>query len=131
MTLAYGRDTSDAGAAAKDITITTTLGITERLYQRLENYGNAGDGLITEEINRLSAQNLDTTDKIATLEARLVIYQNTLIEKYAAMERAITQAQGVADQHRSEEHTSEIQALMRNSYAVFCLEKKNDNNRKQ
>src|SRR3546814_7320348 len=87
MTLAYGRDTSDAGAAAKDITITTTLGIAERLYQRLENYGNAGDGLITEEINRLSAQNLDTTDKIATLEARLVIYQNTLIEKYAAMEQ--------------------------------------------
>src|SRR3546814_3393841 len=38
MTLAYGRDTSDAGAAAKDITITTTLGIAERLYQRLENY---------------------------------------------------------------------------------------------
>src|SRR3546814_1957820 len=28
----------------------------------------------------------------------------------------------VAD--RSEEHTSEIQSLMRNSYAVFCLKKK-------
>src|SRR3546814_5890513 len=26
---------------------------------------------------------------------------------------------------RSEEHTSEIQSLMRISYAVFCLEKKN------
>src|SRR3546814_7620548 len=26
---------------------------------------------------------------------------------------------------RSEEHTSEIQSLMRNSYAVFCLKKKN------
>src|SRR3546814_5869497 len=26
--------------------------------------------------------------------------------------------------HRSEEHTSEIQSLMRNSYAVFCLKKK-------
>src|SRR3546814_3129076 len=25
---------------------------------------------------------------------------------------------------RSEEHTSEIQSLMRNSYAVFCLKKK-------
>src|SRR3546814_5451997 len=25
---------------------------------------------------------------------------------------------------RSEEHTSELQSLMRNSYAVFCLEKK-------
>src|SRR3546814_2872224 len=28
-----------------------------------------------------------------------------------------------ADQ-RSEEHTSELQSLMRNSYAVFCLKKK-------
>src|SRR3546814_10447665 len=26
---------------------------------------------------------------------------------------------------RSEEHTSELQSLMRNSYAVFCLQKKN------
>src|SRR3546814_7214326 len=29
-----------------------------------------------------------------------------------------------AETHRSEEHTSEIQSLMRISYAVFCLEKK-------
>src|SRR3546814_8137547 len=29
------------------------------------------------------------------------------------------------DQHRSEEHTSELQSLMRISYAVFCLKKKN------
>src|SRR3546814_10540832 len=28
-------------------------------------------------------------------------------------------------QRRSEEHTSELQSLMRNSYAVFCLKKKN------
>src|SRR3546814_5538206 len=28
---------------------------------------------------------------------------------------------------RSEEHTSELQSLMRNSYAVFCLKKKNYN----
>src|SRR3546814_9305335 len=35
----------------------------------------------------------------------------------------------IADAHaqaadRSEEHTSELQSLMRNSYAVFCLKKK-------
>src|SRR3546814_6766164 len=33
---------------------------------------------------------------------------------------------------RSEEHTSELQSLMRNSYAVLCLNKKtNDNKEKQ
>src|SRR3546814_8361157 len=31
------------------------------------------------------------------------------------------------DGNRSEEHTSELQSLMRISYAVFCLKKKNIN----
>src|SRR3546814_6751241 len=43
--------------------------------------------------------------------------------------RALPCAQddGLADRHesRSEEHTSELQSLMRISYAVFCLKKKN------
>src|SRR3546814_8638941 len=30
--------------------------------------------------------------------------------------------------HRSEEHTSELQSLMRSSYAVFCLKKKKEHN---
>src|SRR3546814_5933213 len=30
---------------------------------------------------------------------------------------------GLSDAERSEEHTSELQSLMRNSYAVFCLKK--------
>src|SRR3546814_7908908 len=40
---------------------------------------------------------------------------------------AVTE-QSLADRyhtHRSEEHTSELQSLMRISYAVFCLKKKN------
>src|SRR3546814_4419297 len=32
---------------------------------------------------------------------------------------------GGGEQQRSEEHTSELQSLMRSSYAVFCLKKKN------
>src|SRR3546814_1797147 len=32
------------------------------------------------------------------------------------------------DNDRSEEHTSELQSLMRNSYAVFCLQKKKKKN---
>src|SRR3546814_7310714 len=30
----------------------------------------------------------------------------------------------IGERYRSEEHTSELQSLMRNSYAVFCLKKK-------
>src|SRR3546814_7967927 len=34
-------------------------------------------------------------------------------------------ARPLAEQNRSEEHTSELQSLMRISYAVFCLKTKN------
>src|SRR3546814_5994227 len=46
--------------------------------------------------------------------------------------RAAAEHQGRAQDHsRSEEHTSELQSLMRISYAVFCLKKKkNQNNTK-
>src|SRR3546814_9724336 len=36
----------------------------------------------------------------------------------------IALAEGAFDAMRSEEHTSELQSLMRISYAVFCLKKK-------
>src|SRR3546814_2335322 len=37
----------------------------------------------------------------------------------------------VIDRSRSEEHTSELQSLMRISYAVFCLKKKNKSKKQQ
>src|SRR3546814_5455174 len=37
----------------------------------------------------------------------------------------------LASDDRSEEHTSELQSLMRISYAVFCLKKKKKKERKQ
>src|SRR3546814_4728100 len=40
-------------------------------------------------------------------------------------------AQAKARVERSEEHTSELQSLMRISYAVFCLKKKNRKNNKK
>src|SRR3546814_3364015 len=43
---------------------------------------------------------------------------------YNSAERRIRTARP----HRSEEHTSELQSLMRHSYAVFCSNKKKQNN---
>src|SRR3546814_3185998 len=34
-------------------------------------------------------------------------------------------------QRRSEEHTSELQSLMRSSYAVFCLKKKKNDSKEE
>src|SRR3546814_9966224 len=40
----------------------------------------------------------------------------------------LTSSRKMPARPRSEEHTSELQSLMRISYAVFCLKKKNENN---
>src|SRR3546814_4761898 len=47
-------------------------------------------------------------------------------QEFAALDRKIKigDGDGIA-RGRSEEHTSELQSLMRISYAVFCLKKKN------
>src|SRR3546814_9426749 len=49
-----------------------------------------------------------------------------LIEKEMPVRDIV--AAGQPDDVRSEEHTSELQSLMRISYAVFCLKKKTKNN---
>src|SRR3546814_8658301 len=43
----------------------------------------------------------------------------------AEVSRQYLAFRGIAASRRSEEHTSELQSLMRISYAVFCLKKKN------
>src|SRR3546814_8045456 len=45
-------------------------------------------------------------------------------ERLRPPERGVDLLSGSACRKRSEEHTSELQSLMRISYAVFCLKKK-------
>src|SRR3546814_8025938 len=64
-----------------------------------------------------------------TLASMLVGYVVGLITipRYLSQERylAYSAILGIILVARSEEHTSELQSLMRISYAVFCLTKKN------
>src|SRR3546814_9968184 len=46
------------------------------------------------------------------------------MDHFALPEDDLAKAQARGGLHRSEEHTSELQSLMRISYAVFCLKKK-------
>src|SRR3546814_20520953 len=50
---------------------------------------------------------------------------------HPAQGKLIDGADILAVDGRSEEHTSELQSLMRISYAVFCLTKKNNHQRKE
>src|SRR3546814_8757518 len=54
---------------------------------------------------------------------------NELAHDFGALR--IAEIEAVGHRQRSEEHTSELQSLMRISYAVFCLKKKKKNRLKQ
>src|SRR3546814_8848949 len=81
----------------------------ETVFRRLSDF--SGD--IAHEL-RTPITNLKTQTEVALSQSRSVeqyreiLYSN--LEEYERM--------------RSEEHTSELQSLMRISYAVFCLKKK-------
>src|SRR3546814_4672633 len=63
--------------------------------------------------NRLPASHLINISKIADIEPAIKYALSYPKEVIASIE-----------EYRSEEHTSELQSLMRISYAVFCLKKK-------
>src|SRR3546814_8336858 len=52
----------------------------------------------------------------------------TLVSEHGALNRHHLSSLDTNGKMRSEEHTSELQSLMRISYAVFCLKKKNIHN---
>src|SRR3546814_9854123 len=70
---------------------------------------------------RRAAHDLDAVRRIARPEARKGPDVAATLDE--AVERRIRFLEGY--QGRSEEHMSELQSLMRISYAVFCLKKKN------
>src|SRR3546814_8797995 len=63
-------------------------------------------------------------------EAGVQIYASpgSNLDRFARIARPVEnitiETVGIWKDHRSEEHTSELQSLMRISYAVFCLKKK-------
>src|SRR3546814_7596231 len=82
-----------------------------------------------EAIRRAKARGLDVTCDTAPHYFAL---NEIAVGDYRTFAKVSPPLRGEDDRQaileRSEEHTSELQSLMRISYAVFCLKKKNKNN---
>src|SRR3546814_13069629 len=69
-------------------------------------------------------KNLDRDGSLVWRAPDLLLHAPDIEENVC---HAILAAEGRRGAYRSEEHTSELQSLMRISYAVFCLKKKKKN----
>src|SRR3546814_10402755 len=67
---------------------------------------------------------LNSDPKYACNIREIVLYQNTQLTNFNWI-KSFPNLRAISFWYRSEEHTSELQSLMRISYAVFCLKKKN------
>src|SRR3546814_6467114 len=61
---------------------------------------------------------------MAWIVASLVYWAAVNPARFGSSTHLLTSSKATPDPVRSEEHTSELQSLMRISYAVFCLKKK-------
>src|SRR3546814_2263761 len=92
----------------------------QRCYGDLDvasSYGEAGDGEEGTDFPGMGPDGAEVTAAAGTAVMFVEVYydyQPLLYGKVVGQRRM----------HRSEEHTSELQSLMRISYAVFCLKKK-------
>src|SRR3546814_2897035 len=95
------------------------------------------DGTLTEVVGLVEKPAVAAAPSNLIISGRYILQPDVMRvletqEKGAGGEVQLTDAMAamIGRQHfhavtfRSEEHTSELQSLMRNSYAVFCLKKK-------
>src|SRR3546814_9166260 len=72
-----------------------------------------------------AATMVDSRLDLAREAARVASFRDEVADQLRVLGRALKGDMA----YRSEEHTSELQSLMRISYAVFCLKKKNTQNK--
>src|SRR3546814_5408434 len=88
----------------------------------------AKQGRIDEALAMIdAAQPHDEDDQVQGVltKAQILRDADRLDEAVATLEAANQAQPDTVEIKRSEEHTSELQSLMRISYAVFCLKNKN------
>src|SRR3546814_3854571 len=103
---------------------TTLCRSAERLLAAAVNKGGkpSDDDTDDEDEAEAEAGSSDTVPRAELLTA--IKSRQAAKKKIREMEAAIAAERAKNETERSEEHTSELQSPMRNSYAVFCLKKK-------
>src|SRR3546814_8675329 len=104
---------------------TSGYGIRRAVEDWFRHFGHASLGAIYPALAKLTARGAVEVigARDAPLEKR--VFRITEVGR-SELAAAAAACAGAETPRRSEEHTSELQSLMRRSYAVFCLKKKNN-----
>src|SRR3546814_1899594 len=76
------------------------------------------------EVRKVEVRGIERMDELPVYAIALGQHERAMPSVDLASLRAQVMQLGRVEEARSEEHTSELQSLMRTSYAVFCLKKK-------
>src|SRR3546814_1907938 len=129
-----------------DVGLKQTLALVRRVEQQQQKAVNwliPGDESVIANTIGYEQVAVDLTSWLARHEPDPYlkkVYEFALLEDYDHLYRYANlmdlmgegrKAQDITGDLRSEEHTSELQSLMRISYAVFCLKKKKKTNNTQ
>src|SRR3546814_261127 len=94
--------------------------------------GGSGDKRVNEVLTAAGYPfNVNRIAKFLVAKDLATSFADRLNKAAKALDFGDIDVGAIAVQERSEEHTSELQSLMRNSYAVLCLTKKTQNYQKQ
>src|SRR3546814_6816352 len=87
-------------------------------------------GLLRSRYRRVSVERIVSGPGLANIHETLARIEGLPIRMQddASLWKSALEGSDSLAVARSEEHTSELQSLMRTSYAVFCLKKKNTHN---
>src|SRR3546814_6015028 len=93
------------------------------LAVRVSGYVSDTDGWITNSFNGKSLRaRKEYGARVAVLWAPSPDFEAYLSYRYGKLDGSFNGQVPASSVRRSEEHTSELQSLMRISYAVFCLQ---------
>src|SRR3546814_1991274 len=127
-----GDPAADKAAARKAPTVKELCTKFMEDYSKLRNKPSTQDGYqsvidrnIVPMIGRMKVQDVKRPD-VAGMMKKMTHKPADANRTFSVMRRMFNLAEvwGYRPDGRSEEHTSELQSLMRISYAVFCLKKK-------
>src|SRR3546814_1030278 len=108
----------EVGRRIDDIVVRTVPDVQKAVRWNSPFYGNQGDGWF------LSVH-------VFTRYVKVTFFRGTSLQPVPPGKSKHREVRYLDIHERSEEHTSELQSLMRISYAVFCLKKKKDVIQKQ